>query len=188
MKYINDFLKIKECSENIWNKKSINKQVYGFQIQRGTKWKKGLSENELLEFQNIMGFEFPEILRDYYSVMNGVDKDQINVFGNSGKKYSYSKSLYSFPDDLQIIKKLIQWIYEENGIDEKEMTKRNISRIFPIFGHRFMLIDHNQHPVLSMYGDDIILFAYSILDLFYRDLEIEKSKLVYNVNVNFWFR
>jgi hypothetical protein len=187
MKYINDFMEIKKLSEKNWGKKSIDKYIYGFQIQKDTKWKKGLSENEINEFQNIIGFEFPEILKDFYTVMNGVDKDQINVYGNSGEAYSYSKKLYSFPDDIQIIKELIQWIYDENGIDKNEMAGKNISRIFPIYGHRFMLIDHEQHPILSMYGNDIILFAYNILDLFNREIGVEKSKLIYNVNVNFWF-
>jgi hypothetical protein len=96
MKYLKDFIRLKKCTENYWNNKSIQEEIYGFQIQKGTKWNNGLSEEQIIEFQNIMGFKFPEILKDYYTVMNGVDKNQINVFGNSGKPYSYSKKYIWF--------------------------------------------------------------------------------------------
>ena len=175
MKYIKDFIRIKKISEKYWKNITLNNNTYGFQIQRGTKWNDGLSENQLIEFQNNMGFEFPEMLKDYYTVMNGVDKEQINVFGNSGVQYSYSKILYSFPNDINIINDLIQWIYKANKINEQDLIKNNISRIFPIFSHRFMLVDHKEHFILSMHGNDIILFAYNIIDLLNRDLE-KKNK------------
>ena len=186
MKYIEDFVNIKEITENYWNSKSINKKVYGFQIQKGTKWNNGLSEQEIIEFQNIMGFEFPEILKDYYTVMNGVDKEQINVYGDSGEQYSYSKMLYGFPKDIQIMNDLIQWIYDENEINEAEMVNKNISRIFPIYAHRFMLIDTNEHSILSMYGNDIILFANNIIDLFNMEFGIKKLKINHDIYINYW--
>jgi len=31
---------------------SPNKSIYGFQIQQGTKWRQGLSDTELHEFEN----------------------------------------------------------------------------------------------------------------------------------------
>ena len=188
MKYIKDFIKIKYLTENHWNNIELNEMVYGFKIQKGTKWKKGLSENKIIEFENIMGFEFPEILKDYYTVMNGVDNKQINLFGNSGHEYSYSQIIYSFPDDIPAIKDLIKWIYEANGIDEKEAEHKNISKIFPILYHRFMLIDHEKHPILSMWGDDIILFANNIIDLFNKDLlKMEGEKVNYKIKINGWF-
>ena len=87
MKYIKDFIRIKKLTENHWGNIELNEMVYGFQTQKGTKWKTGLSEDQIAEFENIMGFEFPEILKDYYTVMNGVDNKQINLFGNSGQEY-----------------------------------------------------------------------------------------------------
>ena len=186
MKYLKDFIRLKKCTENYWNNKSIQEEIYGFQIQKGTKWNNGLSEEQIIEFQNIMGFEFPEILKDYYTVMNGIDKNQINVFGNSGEPYSYSKNIYGFPDDIKIIKDLIQWIYKEKEINEKEMADKNISRIFPIYYHRFILIDHKEHSILSMYGNDIILYANNIIDLFYKDELRKKIKLNNNIKINYW--
>jgi hypothetical protein len=186
MKYIADFVKLKELTENYWDNVDLNKKIYGFQIQKGTKWKKGLSEDQINEFEKTMGFKFPEILRDYYTVMNGVDKEQINVFGNSGYKYSYSQNIFSFPDEIQIIKDLIMWIYEENKINENEIKNKNISRIFPICYHRFILIDHEEHPILSMHGNDIIFWANNIIDLYKMKIGISEIKNVNNVKINFW--
>jgi len=185
MKYIVEFTNIKEISEKYWENITINNKIYGYQIQKGTKWKKGLSINQLEEYQNIMGFEFPEILKDFYTIMNGIDKEQVNIYGNSGYKYSYSKEFYSFPDDIKNIKKIIKLIYNENNINEDEMIKNNISRIFPIFSHRFILIDHKEYPILSMNGKDIILYANNIIDLLYMDLNI-KGINVKNVNIKYW--
>ncbi|MHC6202141.1 hypothetical protein ACYULU_02990 [Breznakiellaceae bacterium SP9] len=165
----------------------MNKNIYGFQIQPQTKWKNGLSRNEIREFENTMGLKFPEILFDYYTVMNGINKDQKNLYGG---KYEpkYSTGLYSFPDDINEIKNLIQWIYEENEINEKDMERKNISRIFPIYAHRFILIDHPQNPILSMYGNDVILFANNILHLFYIDLLKNDNNIKLNekIKINYW--
>jgi hypothetical protein len=49
MKYINEFKKIKELTENYWNNVKVDKNIYGFQIQQKTKWKNGLSKNEIIE-------------------------------------------------------------------------------------------------------------------------------------------
>jgi hypothetical protein len=96
------------------------------------------------------------------------------------------KNIYGFPDDIKIIKDLIQWIYEEKGITEKEMADKNILRIFPIYDHKFILIDKKEHSILSIYGDDIILYANNIIDLFYIDELSKNIKLNENVKINFW--
>jgi hypothetical protein len=117
-----------------------------------------------------MGFKFPEILRDYYSVMNGVDKENVNIFGDSGYSYAYSTRLYGYPEDIKTINDLTQWVYDENYIGGDEIKHKNVSRIFPVYAHCFVLIDHPSHPVLSMYGDEIIYFANNLIDFFYKAL------------------
>ncbi|MDR3136951.1 MAG: SMI1/KNR4 family protein [Coriobacteriales bacterium] len=114
MKYIKYFIKIKELTETHWNDLELNKKVYGFQIQKGTTWKKGLSKDQIREFENSVGFQLPEILRDYYTVMNGVNKKQINIYGSLGCEPLYSQNIYSFPDDIQAIKDVREWIYKAN--------------------------------------------------------------------------
>ena len=40
MKYLKEFANIKEISEKYWENIAINNKIYGYQIQKGTKWKK----------------------------------------------------------------------------------------------------------------------------------------------------
>jgi hypothetical protein len=49
---ISFFETIKRESEKFWMDTSPNKSIYGFQIQQGTKWRQGLSDTELHEFEN----------------------------------------------------------------------------------------------------------------------------------------
>jgi hypothetical protein len=62
---------------------------------------------------------------------------------------------------------------DENELTEDDMVpKGELSRIFPIFGHRFIMVDPNsdgKRPVLSMYGNDIIPWAPFLQWAFVRD-------------------
>jgi hypothetical protein len=169
MQYINAFIEIKQLSEELWDKK-IPEGIYGYQFQPGTKWKNGLSGNEISAFEKAMGFDFPEVLRDYYSVMNGVDRESVNVFRESGCAYTYSKMLYGYPEDIRLLEDLTQLIYDENYIEKDSMKEKNISRIFPVYAHYFMLIDHPAHPILSMYGQEIFCYENNLVDMFYHKL------------------
>jgi hypothetical protein len=169
MQYIDAFIEIKQLSQALWDNKDLEK-IYGYQFQPKTKWKNGLSAGEISAFEKAMGFDFPEILRDYYSVMNGVDKESVNVFRDSGCAYAYSKMLYSFPEDLRLLEDLTQLICDENYIERDTMKEKNTSRIFPVYAHYFILVDHPMHPVLSMYGQEIFYYANNLAEMFYREL------------------
>lgn len=184
---------IKEESEKYWTETSPNNDIYGFQIQQGTKWRQGLKEDDLKEFEKTMGFSFPTPLRDYYKTMNGLTKKGVNVYGKDGTTYSYRSVFYSYPDDVILIKEYIKWIYEATSVKEDELKNAGISRIFPIYGHRFMLIDVPGNPILSMYGDDIIywtdnlskLLANEIFDNIYNIYDFESSPQS-QPEINFW--
>jgi hypothetical protein len=102
--------------------------------------------------------------------MNGVDKESVNIFRDSGCAYTYSKMLYGYPEDLGLMEDLVQSICDENYIERDTMKEKNISRIFPVYGHYFILIDHPLHPVLSMYGQEIFFHSNNLPDMFYREL------------------
>jgi hypothetical protein len=169
MQYVNAFIELKQLTEDLWDKKELEK-VYGYQFQPKTKWKDGLSVNELAGFEMAMGWKFPEILRDYYTIINGVDKESVNIYGNSGLSPTCMKMLYGYPEDVNLIRELTEFIYDENYIDTGTMKGQNVSRIFPVYAHWFILIDHPGHPILSMNGEDILYYSDNLLDLFYRDL------------------
>ncbi|MEM9143008.1 MAG: SMI1/KNR4 family protein [Bacteroidota bacterium] len=159
------FQNLKIKSEAYWKTIEIDSTVYGFQTQKNTRWNKGLTEEEIKSFEKDLGIIFPEGLKNYYKVMNGVDKPAINIYGSSGTKPAYSNTFYEYPEDVALIKKRISWIYESNNIDESELAQKDISRIFPVFGHRFVLMDMKGGFVLSMYGDDIIYWTDNISKL-----------------------
>jgi hypothetical protein len=169
MQYINTFTEIKKLTEELWEKKTLA-EIYGYQFQPKTKWKPGLSDGEIAAFEKAAGFEFPEILRDYYTVMNGIDKESVNIYGNNGYAYTYSKMLYSYPEDIKLLEDLTQMIYDENYIEKDHIGERNISRIFPVYTHCFLLIDHPAHPILSMYGEEIMYHSNNLADLLYGEL------------------
>ena len=156
-------LKIK--SEAYWATVELDAATYGFQTQKNTKWNMGLSEASIDAFEKEMGFQFSEGLRNYYRMMNGVDLPAINIYGSSGEAPAYSHNFYAYPQDVSAIKAKIHWIYTANATSEEALAQRGLSRIFPIFGHRFVLVDHPDEPILSMYGDDIIYWTHNISSL-----------------------
>lgn len=136
-------------------------------IQPGTKWKPGLSEEELQAFEQEMGYTFPEPLRNFYRTMNGLDRPSIYIDeDNTPNPY---KIFYSYPEDLNKIRSQIKWIHEANRVTPAILKARNISRIFPVWGHRFIMIDEPGHPVLSMYGNDIIFYGFTLAATLLKD-------------------
>lgn len=173
------FETIKKESEIFWAHTIPNKGVYGFQIQQNAKWRQGLSNTELQEFENSMGFSFPTPLRNFYKTMNGLTKEGINLYGNDGTPSAFRSVFYSYPDNTQLIQEQIDWIYEASSVKKEDLKSLEVSRIFPIYGHRFMLIDVPGNPILSMYGDDIIYCGDNVSKLITNEIF---SGVIYNVS------
>ena len=163
---IDFFTAIKRLSEKYWSECDINPDIFGFQIQNGTKWKKGLSEYELADFQAELNMEFPEELKNFYRTMNGLDKKGINVFGSNGTEPNYNPIYYSYPENLKQIRENINWIYESNNA---KTENKEIPKIFPVTRHRFLILDEN-NSILSMYGDDIIYWSENLSKLIANDI------------------
>ena len=161
---IDFFETVKRLSEKYWATTDINKELYGFQVQRNTKWKDGLNDNQLDDFEKSLNITFPVGLRNFYKTMNGLDKPGINVYGNDGTEHSISPVYYSYPDDIELIKDKIEWILESNNLTNERLNIDNIPKIFPVTGHRFLILDDNKQ-ILSMYGDDIVYWAENISKL-----------------------
>jgi hypothetical protein len=159
------FETIKRESEKFWTDTLLNKGIYGFQLQQGSKWQPGLSDKELQEFEKTIGFSFPAPLWNFYKTMNGLTKLGVNLYGSSGTPQAFRPVFYSYPDNLQLIQEQIDWIYEATSVKKEDLEGLVVSRIFPVFQHRFMLIDNPGNPILSMYADDIIYYAENLSKL-----------------------
>lgn len=166
---IDFFETVKRLSEKYWTTTNINKRIYGFQIQRNTKWKDGLTDNQIDNFEKSLKIKFPTGLRNFYKTMNGLDKPGRNVYGNDGTEHTFSHLYYSYPDDIEVIKEKIEWILESNNLTNDKLDTDGIPKIFPVTGHRFIILDDN-NQILSMYGDDIIFWAENISKLIATDI------------------
>ncbi len=184
------FVWLKRASEAFWETVKLDGRIYGFQIQQGTKWNPGLTTQEIVEYEHNIGFKFPEVFKQYLRVMNGTDKKTINIYGNSGEPHAFGTGFYSYPRDMEEIKSMIAWIYEENDVSEPEVVAERIPHIMPIVSHRFLVIDNcDSNPILSMYGNDIILYATSLQHFLTSDVFNSHGVAVEHddeVRVDFW--
>lgn len=145
---LNEFmLWFKHQSEKYFETIELEKDVAGLQHQKATKWEKGLTVQELTDFQNELGFEFPEELLEFYKTMNGTDLTGINVFAEQGLPYYYAPIYFSYPEHLTKIKELIQEILEIKGLTIEQMKEQKIPLIFPINEFYFMIFDNQTNPI-----------------------------------------
>ncbi|HVY75243.1 MAG TPA: SMI1/KNR4 family protein [Puia sp.] len=166
-------------SEKYWEQIELE-VCWGFQIQPGIKWKEGLSEQQLNDFQKKLRLQFPESLKNFYKMMNGLDKPGLNNNGNE-KDVEFSPTFYSYPDDIEKMKSKIQWILEDNAVTNEAIRELNIPSIVPYYAHRFLIID-KEELVLSMYGSDIIFWADNLskgvaTDIFHNRYKVDTVKV-----------
>jgi hypothetical protein len=179
------FENLKSITEAKWEHIDPN-DPFAPLLQPGSKWKPGLSDELLHAFEKEMGFKFPEPLRNFYRTMNGVDRPYIYIDENNNST-EYNQ-FYSYPDHLELIRSGIKWIYESNHVTPDVLTIRGISRIFPIWSHRFIMIDKPGHPILSMHDNDIIFFAFTLAAACRIDvLDIQGRRQYNQPVVPFWY-
>ena len=154
---------LKRTSDEYWDNVEIDRSIFGFQIQKGTKWLPGLSNEKIVEYEKEIGFSFPENYKVYLKHMNGTDRSTINVYGECGEPYRYGIGFYSYPRDLEMVRRRIKWIHEEFEVTPTFVEEQQIPRLMPIVSHRFLVVDRcAANPILSMYGRDSILYAFSL--------------------------
>lgn len=179
----------KITSERFWAQKQLDPSIYGLQIQPGTRWLPGLTEDEITRFERALGFSFPAIYKLFLAHMNGTDQMAVNVYGEEGHSYTYAHAYYSYPRDIDIIKDYINWIYSEYDVTEEIVKQQLIPHIIPIVGHRFLVADQCEtHPILSMYGRDTIIYAHSLETFLVNDVFKNHRFEVNNkpIKVRFW--
>jgi hypothetical protein len=184
------FAWLKQESEAKWKGIELKDEVYGFQIQAGTRWNPGLPDADIARFEKDMGFAFPPIYKLYLKAMNGTGKDTINIYGRSGEPERYAPGFYSYPKDLARMREMVGWIYDECHVTPADVEARQIPHIIPIVSHRFLVVDRCEtNPVLSMYGDDIVLYATNLMAFLLYDIfgnAAPEPKLPSDLDVAFW--
>ncbi len=182
---------LKKISEQAWESKPLKDEVYGFQIQAGTKWNPGLTTDQIAHYEADIGFAFPEIFKQYLQTMNGTDTPALNIYGRCGEPPRNAPGFYAYPKDLAKVREMIQWIYESGQVTPVQVEEETIPHIMPIIGHRFLVVDRNPgNPVLSMYGDDIIPYSANLMNFLVDEIFFNSRQdphLPDNLSVKFWF-
>ena len=81
-----------------------------------------MSESEIRAYENKLQISVPEILKPFLRIVNGTNKDGINIYGGK-EKPSYTKVFYTYPLDLDLVKINIDRVYDCFGISLSELKK-----------------------------------------------------------------
>ena len=183
---IESFKLLKKVTEKHW-KKVEYMECCGWQIQEGTTWRNGLTELELIDFQEQLGLVFPQSLKNYFMVMNGLDKLEIDFNGDLTQKPEFGRSWYAYPESIEEIKSTITWILEGNSVPENVYGIPQFTKIFPYHAHRCLVIDANE-LVLSMWGNDIVYWSQNLAKGIAGDMRIAFSSFhAMQLPQGFWY-
>jgi hypothetical protein len=164
--FITDF---KQRTEALWKHRRLNLGIYGFQIQAGTCWNLGLHDDDIEEYKRELRVHFPDDFRLLLRHLNGTDLPTLNVYGNSGEPHATGPGVYSYPRDLELVKKYIEEIQRERDeistvLRDEGFDLKTSMGLVPFYSHRFLVCspDLPEVPVLSIVGTDAIVYAPSL--------------------------
>ena len=153
-------------TEAIWKNRELNLGIYGFQIQTGTRWNTGLSENDIKQYEHHLDLRFPDDFRLILRHMNGTDLPTLNVYGTSGEPHAMGVGVFSFPRDSKLMKKCLEEVARERSEIRAVLKDDGFNLdpemgLIPFFPHRYLVSDPNlpEVPVLSIVGTDAIVYA-----------------------------
>ncbi|MET1257653.1 hypothetical protein, partial [Aliikangiella maris] len=171
---------LRNLTESKWANCDLYEGVCGYQIQPGTKWNSGLKDSEVDSLQEQRGFTFPTMYREFLSELNGFDLDCVD-FNAEDEPETYGRTCYQYPDDLERTQWLVNEI-EENRKYVNEALKyegffyEDIEGFIPLYGHRALVVfkDKSLSPVISIVGDDVMVYGKTLEEYWRRELKIEK--------------
>jgi hypothetical protein len=178
-----DFLaEFKRATETRWHEASIDPHLYGFQFQAGTRWNPGLSEEQITEFANCVGFSFPNDFRELLRVMNGTDLPTLNIYGYCGESPRQSIGVYSYPRDLDLVVRLMREVHATRNTLTDTMLEQGFDitpsdNLLPIYGYRYLVCTPHldSSVVLSIDGPEYaIVYGHSLQE--YLEAEFLKTR------------
>jgi len=174
MKFLTEF---KRKTEKRWCEKSVAPQIYGFQLQAGTRWNPGLSDQEIRAYEIEVGFSFPSDFKRFLGVMNGTDLPTLNIYGSSGVPSRESVGIYAYPRDRERVQCCIAEANENRDILAATLAEQGFvlsvsAKLMPIYAHRYVVCDSDQKSsvVLSIWNsEDAIVYGYSLQEYLERE-------------------
>ncbi|HMK29546.1 MAG TPA: SMI1/KNR4 family protein [Terriglobales bacterium] len=162
--FLVDFKRITEAK---WATQEINPTIFGFQFQRGTKWRPGLSDVQITAYESAIGVQFPDDLRTFLREMNGTDLPTVNIYGSGGAPERQSVGVYSYPRDLELVRDRIDIVREHRAAIANDLASQGFdlggnSDLVPIYIHRYVVATQNlsSSVVLSIVVNDVDAIVY----------------------------
>jgi SMI1/KNR4 family protein SUKH-1 len=167
----------KRVTETKWRERPINPNISGFQFQAGTRWNVGLSDDKIEEFKGLLGIHFPHDYRAFLRAMNGTDLPTLNVYAYCGEPPRQSVGVYSYPRDLELVRRLIEDVSKDraelaNTMAEEGFDLQPGAALVPVYGHRYLVCTPSldSSVVLSIHGtDDAIVYGSSLKEYLERE-------------------
>jgi hypothetical protein len=176
---------LKQSTEKKWSSLTIDPSIYGFQFQRGTRWMPGLSDEQIADYEGVLGSKFPDDFRIFLGAMNGTDVPTLNVFGSSGVPQRQSPGVYSYPRDVEVVKHLIEVVRENRDDVALDLASQGFhlppqASLIPVCGHRYVVCTQklNTSAVLSIVVHDVdaIVFGDSLREYLTKEFLAAKPK------------
>lgn len=156
----------KRATEDNWSRALLDPDVAGFQFQRGTRWRPGLTKEEITDYEKTLGCHFPKDLQTFLQSMNGTDLPTINIYAGTERPRE-SLGVYSYPRDLEFIR----WRMENAGRNRKEVSADLAKQGFglppeaglvPFYEHWYVVCtaDPESSVVLSIVVDSVDAIVY----------------------------
>jgi len=174
------WLHLKKLSETKFQSTVIDtNNTWGYQIQPNTTWEKGLSSLEIQQLEHLFGFSFPDDYVQMLQVMNGFDLPHVSFDPDNGIIDHYERRCYTYPDDYKQTQWLVQLVRENRDVvdtvlSEAGYNSKLIEGFIPLYGQRILVVstDKSCSPVLSVHGDDVIVYGDSLLTYWYYEFDL----------------
>jgi hypothetical protein len=165
----NEWLRFKNLTEKKFKSAKL-RECWGFQIQKNTKWNNGLTINEIAQFEKILGLTFPLDYIEMLKSFNGFATLQISIDPDGKEEDKFERKCYKYPDDIEKTKWLIEEVnkniqYANEAIEDAGFDSQEVEGFIPLYAHRVLVVLKNKEysPVLSVWGDDIIIYGESLI-------------------------
>jgi len=158
---------LKDATERRWAERA------SFRFPRHTCWRHGLDGAQIRAFESVLGYEFPAELRSMLWVMSGTRSPSGQQVLQTAKVAGRAEHFYGFPRDYALMRSRVVEACEGYEVHPAELSARAIPRIHPLVGHRFLVVDGESRPVLSIYGRDAIVCGASLRSYLLQELLAE---------------
>lgn len=174
------WLQFKIDSEKYFEEIEPHPDVWGGQLQKNTKWNKGLTIEEIQKVESLWQLEFPKDYKAMLQVMNGLNQQHIFLNPDGNAAPYFKRQVYQYPIDREAVQWLvdeiqehIEFAIEALGYDEFDTT--DIEGFIPVYAHRALVVFKNKDwsPVISVHGDDIIVYGKDLLSYWQNELGLK---------------